>query len=174
MKHAALALLATLAAACAAPQDHPTLQASTIGNTRNVHVFGDVYLAGQPTPEDFAIAEEAGIRTVINSRREVELDGFDEEALVTELGMRYIALPWNGPDELTDDVFDRSRELLETAERPILFHCASANRIGAVWIPWRVLDGGVPYEEALVEAKLIGLRTDAYEAKAADYVARRR
>lgn len=174
MKHAALALLAALAAACASHESHPVLESRAIGDTRNVHAYGDVWLAGQPAPTDFAQVEELGFRTVINSRHEAELGDFDEEALVTSLGMRYIALPWNGPDELTDEVFDRSRELLETAERPIFFHCASANRIGAVWIPWRVLDGGLSYEDALAEAKVIGLRTDAYEAKAADYVARRR
>jgi hypothetical protein len=41
-----------------------------------------------------------------------------------------------------------------------------------VWLTWRVLDEGVPYDEALVEAHAIGLRSPALEAKAADYIER--
>jgi hypothetical protein len=51
-------------------------------------------------------------------------------------------------------------------------HCASANRVGAVWIPFRVLDQGIELEAAVAGAKAIGLETPEYEAKARDYVER--
>jgi protein tyrosine phosphatase (PTP) superfamily phosphohydrolase (DUF442 family) len=114
------------------------------------------------------------VRTVFNLRHESEIRGFDEQLVVTELGMRYVSLPWNGPDELTDDVFDRARAVLGTTERPLLLHCGSAHRVGAVWIPWRVLDCGLSVEDALAEARTIGLRTPEYQQKALEYVARRR
>lgn len=41
-----------------------------------------------------------------------------------------------------------------------------------MWMVWRVLDGGISFEEALAEAQEIGLRTEAYAEKAADYVRR--
>ena len=143
-----------------------------LGSIGNVHRFGDVWLAGQPRAEDLALAQERGVRTVLNLRHESEIRGFEEPLVVTELGMRYVSLPWNGPDELTDDVFDRARAVLDTAERPLLLHCGSANRVGAVWIPWRVLDGGISVERAVAEAREIGLETPEYEAKAREYVAR--
>ena len=143
------------------------------GTLQDEHTLGDIHLAGQPQPEDLALAKERGVRTVFNLRHEAEVTAFDERAVVEELGLEYVHLPWNGPDELTDEVFDRAREVLETAERPILFHCGSANRVGALWLPWRVLDGGKTVEEALEEARTVGLSTPAYEEKAKDYVARR-
>ena len=41
-----------------------------------------------------------------------------------------------------------------------------------MWMVWRVLDGGITIEEALEEAKELGLRTEAYAEKAADYIRR--
>ncbi len=179
------AAAAALAACTAAPQptapDAPvpeqhraittdSLEPYQCGSITRMHTLGGVFLASQPAAADFEQAQKGGVRTVIDLRHSSENRGFDEKAVVTGLGLEYVSLPWNGPDELTDQVFDRSRELLETAERPILLHCSSANRVGAVWIPWRVLDGGLSIEEAVAEAKVIGLKTPAFEEKARAYV----
>ena len=144
----------------------------TCGSIANMHTLSGVFLASQPSASDFEAARAAGVKTVVNLRTPAEQPDFDEQALVTGLGLAYVHLPWNGADQLTDEVFTRSRELLNTAERPLLVHCASANRVGAVWIPWRVLDGGLTLDEAAAEARTIGLKTAEYEAKARDYVAR--
>jgi protein tyrosine phosphatase (PTP) superfamily phosphohydrolase (DUF442 family) len=69
-------------------------------------------------------------------------------------------------------VFDATRKLLVEAERPILVHCASANRTGAIWLVFRVLDTGLEYDAALAEAKQSGLRSAAFEAKAKGYIDR--
>lgn len=74
---------------------------------------------------------------------------------------------------MTDEVLDRARAELKAAPRPILMHCASANRVGAVWLPYRVLDGGLSWDDAVAEAKVVGLRSAELEAKARDYVERR-
>lgn len=164
---------------CSGPASAPDATASvagvvpsTCGSTQRVHAFGDFRLASQPAAADFEIAKAAGVRTVINLRHEHEIKDFDERAVVTGLGMTYVNLPWHGPEELNDAVFTRARELLRTVEPPVLVHCGSANRVAAVWIPWRVLDGGVPFEQALTEAKAIGLKTPEFETKAKDYVLR--
>lgn len=147
---------------------------SSCGSTQNVHAFEGYRLASQPAAADFEQAKAAGVRTVINLRHENEIKDFDERAVVTGLGMNYVNLPWHGPEQLNDEVFTRARELLSSAEQPVLVHCGSANRVGAVWIPWRVLDGGVTFEQALAEAKTIGLKTAEFETKAKDYVERHR
>ncbi len=149
-----------------------TLEPYTCGSIAKLHTLGGVFLASQPSAADFEQAKAGGVKTVINLRPDSEQPGFDERAVLDELGLAYVHLPWNGAEQLTDEIFARSRELLNTAERPILLHCASSNRVGALWIPWRVLDGGIPLEKAVTEAKTIGLKTAEYEAKARDYVAR--
>lgn len=149
-----------------------TLEPYSCGDITRLHTLGGVFLASQPSAADFEQAKAGGVKTVINLRPDSEQSGFDERGVVAGLGLAYVHLPWNGAEQLTDEVFTRARELLSTAERPILVHCASANRVGALWIPWRVLDGGLALEEAVTEAKTIGLKTADYEAKARDYVAR--
>lgn len=154
-------------------QQVATLAPATCGSIERLHELDGVYLAGQPSAADLEAAQQLGIKTVINLRHAHEHGEFDERAHAESLGLAYVSLPWSGAAELTDAIFDRSRELLRSSERPILLHCASANRVGAVWLPHRVLDGGVVYEDALAEARTIGLRTPELEAKARDYIARR-
>lgn len=152
----------------------PVVEAAQLAAVPNVHVFGDIATAGQPAADDFGPIVAAGYRSVLNLRHAEELQGLDEAGLATSLGLEYVSVPWNGLEQLTDDVFDRCRAVLETAERPLFVHCGSANRVGAVWIPWRVLDEGASFEEALAEAKTIGLRTPGYEERAREYIESRR
>ncbi|CAG0957433.1 hypothetical protein PHYC_00543 [Phycisphaerales bacterium] len=142
------------------------------GTITRLHTLGGVFLASQPKPEDFAQAKKGGVKTVINLRHASEIKDFDEKQVVEAEGLAYIHLPWDGPAELTDAVFDQTREYLKTAARPILLHCSSANRVGAVWLPYRVLDGGLSWDAALAEAKTVGLKSPDYEAKAKDYIER--
>jgi uncharacterized protein (TIGR01244 family) len=145
---------------------------ATCGGIANLHAFGDVWLAGQPAAADFEAAKAQGVRTVVNLRARSEQGDFDEQGFVGGLGLAYLHIPIAGPSDLTDEAFASAREALAKAQRPLLLHCASANRVGAMWIPWRVLDGGLALEDAVAEAKTIGLKSPELEAKARDYVAR--
>jgi protein tyrosine phosphatase (PTP) superfamily phosphohydrolase (DUF442 family) len=156
-----------------APPPPDALAPATCGAMQKVHELDGVYTAGQPSPEDLHAARAAGIRTVIDLRRADEKRGYDEPAAAAVAGLEYVALPFNGPAELTDAVFERARELLPPAVRPLLLHGAAANRVGAVCIPYRVLDVGLDLEAAVAEARTIGLKTPEYEALARDYVERR-
>jgi uncharacterized protein (TIGR01244 family) len=168
----------TLGAPTTAPSTGPVAQGddklapATCGKIARVHRLADVYLAGQPTAEDLAQAKKDGIKTVINLRPNAEIKTFDERQAAEAAGLAYVHIPFAGADEATDAVFDEARKQLKAANRPILLHCGSANRVGAVWLPHRVLDAGLTWDAALVEAKTIGLRTPALEAKAKDYIER--
>lgn len=162
------------AGAAQKPKESQKAKAVKLGATNPIHAVGDVYLAGQPRPDDFKLAKGQGIQTVINLRHEREIKDFNEKSVVEAAGLNYVALPWNGADELTDEVVKRVRDLFTTAERPLLMHCGSSNRVGAVWLPWRVLDDGVDLEKAVAEAKEIGLKSAEYEKKARDYISRNR
>lgn len=169
---AALALGLFAPAALAAAKEASSsnsLEPYECGDVDRIHTLDKFFLASQPAPNDFEQAKKGGIRTVINLRHPEETD-FNEKDIVTTMGMAYHNVPWNGPEELTPEVFEKTRKLLRTAERPILLHCSSANRVGAVWIPFRALDMGVPLEQAVQEAKTIGLKSPAYEEKARQYV----
>lgn len=144
------------------------------GDITRLHTLGGVFLASQPKPGDFESAKKGGVKTIINLRHAAENKDFDEAKTVADLGLKYVNIPFEGPDEFTDEVIDKARQELKTAERPILMHCSSANRAGAIWLPYRVLDAGLSFEDALAEAKTVGLKSADYEAKAKDYIARHR
>lgn len=170
-------ILLSLLAGCASKPEQqiaPTFDAPPtqvmLGEIPNVHVMDGLYLAGQPSEEDFAQIRAAGIRTIVNLRGVGEVTEFDEETVATDAGLDYVHLPFQGAGALTAEIFDRTRELLNSDRGPIFLHCGSANRVGAVWLPWRVLDQGVSVEQALSEAQEIGLRTPAYTQKALDYI----
>lgn len=149
---------------------HDSLQTSALGDTRNVTRVGDLYLAGQPTQADIDVIKAAGIRHVITLRQASEVE-WDEEAAVEEAGLKFHRIEFQKPDELTDQVFDQVRELLKkTSNEKVLLHCGSANRVGAVWSVCRALDEGMDIEQAIREAKKVGLRSEGYEKRANQYI----
>ncbi|MEO0475932.1 MAG: protein tyrosine phosphatase family protein [Planctomycetota bacterium] len=150
-----------------------TVEPTSCGDVKNMHRVGDLYLAGAPTASDYPLLKDLGIKTVLSIRHDKETPSLDDAALVEAQGMTYMHLPWSGADQLTDETLDAMRKVLRNAERPMLFHCGSANRVGAGWLAYRVLDEGVALDTALAEAKTFGLRTKAYETITVAYIARR-
>ncbi len=148
------------------------LEKAVLGSTRNVHRCGLLYLAGQPGKDDVEKLKEAGIDLVLDLRTPGEID-WDEPAVVQNAGIAYQRLPFRAPDTLTDEVFNAARQTLRAARdknESVLVHCGSANRVGAVWLAYRVLDEGVAWSEALAEAKQVGLRTPGYVERAEAYI----
>jgi uncharacterized protein (TIGR01244 family) len=157
----------------AKPAKPPELEACKLGEIQKISRLEKIFLAGQPSAADLELAKkQEGIKTVINLRMPDELD-WDEAGRLKDLGITYHHLPFRTPDSLKDEIFTKSRKVLsDKKSHPVLLHCASANRVGAVWLVHRVLDDKVSYEKALEEAKKVGLKSADYEAKARDYIAR--
>lgn len=131
-----------------------------------------VAAAGQPTESALSELARAGYRTVVDLRAPEEPRGFDEPAAVERAGMRYVALPVT-QFTLDDAAFNRFRHLMHDAEnRPILVHCASSNRVGALLLPYFALDEGRPTDDALAMAQAAGLRSAELAQMALDYVRR--
>ena len=150
--------------------DESGVEATQLGSIRPLHKFGDIYLAGQPAEEDIALLKEKGVKTVLNFRRAKEMS-WDEKSAVEEQGMQYVHLPFQGVQELTPEIFSQALEVLrDDSRRPILIHCGSSNRVGAIWYAFRVLEDKLPHEEASAEARTAGLRTEGYLKKARDYL----
>ncbi len=148
----------------------PVMKKCKLGNVRPIHAWKDIYLAGQPTPEDLPLLQQAGVKTVISLRHTKEIP-WDEAAALKKLGIQFVHAPFQDPRELTPEVFDKVRKVLCDKKRGVtFFHCGSSNRVGAVWYAHRVLDGGISPEEALREAKMAGLRTPEYLKAAVEYV----
>jgi uncharacterized protein (TIGR01244 family) len=151
------------------------LEPYTCGTVQRLHTLDGIFAGSQPAADDLRHAKENGIKTILNLRPTSEDAGFDEAALVAQLGLTYELIPFATPAELTDDVFERARAVLrDTTKRPVFFHCNSGNRVGAIWAAYRVLDGGQTWDAALEEAKQVGLKTPAFEQRAKEYVEKMR
>lgn len=86
---------------------------------------------GQPDPDQLADLAEGGLSTVINLRTEGE-SGNTESDLIESLGMNYVSIPIGGAEDLTEANARLLAEALEQAESPVLLHCGSGNRVGAL------------------------------------------
>ena len=92
----------------------------------------DLYTGGQPTAEQLQQAATAGITTVIDLRQPTEDRGFDESATAATLGLPYVRIPVAGAAGLTPAKVQALQAALAQANGPVLLHCASGNRVGAL------------------------------------------
>lgn len=132
-----------------------------------------VLTAGQPSASQITQLAQSGVKTVIDLRLPDEPRGFDEPAVVRAAGLTYRNIPVT-PGTLGDREFDELRVLLsDESARPVLVHCAAANRVGALLIPYLVLDEKRSLDDALEIAGQIGLRSNDLARAALTYVAAR-
>ena len=96
----------------------------------------DVFVAGQLTPEDFAAAKTAGVRTVINNRPDGEafdqLPSAEAERLARAAGLDYLHLPLANGGPLLEVAGAFGRALGER-EGPFLAYCRSGTRSCHLW-----------------------------------------
>lgn len=59
----------------------------------------------------------------------------------------------------------------DPSNSPVFIHCATANRVGAVWLIKRVMVDGWDIERATAEAERIGLRSPGLKQFALEYIA---
>jgi uncharacterized protein (TIGR01244 family) len=100
----------------------------------------------------------AGFKTIIDLRAPSER-GVAEEAVAAErAGLRYVNIPVTLPTLTGESVRKVADVIDQSASRPVLMHCASGNRVGAVMELYRETIHGVPHEAAHDEAHTIGLQ----------------
>jgi len=134
---ALVTLAAAFAAACAESSDlasdDPLLVDLKAVESTGVAQTGDgIRTAGQPTEAALRVFADSGFKTIIDLRGTREKRGFDEKIVIASLGMRYLPLPISGPGSISVDNARKLDQLIEQSAGPILIHCASGNRVGAL------------------------------------------
>lgn len=113
---------------------------------------------GRLGPGDLAGVRDAGIRQVIDLTPDAETPDFDAATAVREAGLAYANLPLAGAKDLTPENVRRFDALLRDAGRPVLVHCASGNRVGAMAALRAAWIEGRPAEEAIEVGRAWGLK----------------
>ena len=113
-----------------------------------------------------------GFKAVINLRQASERGANIEEnrSRAQALGLKYIHIPYNGSATDTKTFDDFLSAVADKSNQPVYIHCASANRVGSVWLAKRVLQDGWTVEKATQEARLIGLSAAPLEQFALKYI----
>lgn len=119
--------------------------------------FEGVLTGGQPSPEQLEALRDAGFQTVINLRREDERGVAGEAERVAALGMEYVSIPVDGGAGLTRQNVEALDWALAGTERPLLLHCGSSNRVGALVALRAAQLEGAGSEEALELGRAAGL-----------------
>lgn len=124
---AALAIATMLAGCTGAPTRTAVPE---VANARSPEP--GIVSAGRLLPGDVARLRAAGIRHVIDLTPDAETPGFDAAAAVHAGGLGYDNLPLQGPPDLTRANVLAFDAMVRNAPRPLLVHCASGNRVGAM------------------------------------------
>jgi len=112
--------------------------------------------SGQPNVEVLDRIKKAGYVAVIDLRGTDEDRGMDEEKEVIDRGLDYYALPIPSREEITFENATKLDQLLASVNGPVLVHCGSGNRVGAVFA-LRASQSGASNEEALAIGRQAGL-----------------
>ncbi len=115
-----------------------------------------VLTGGQPTVEQFEKLAALGYKTVINLRSPAE-SGSTDPAAVQALGMSYLSLPITGASDLGRENAARLAEALAKSEYPVVVHCASGNRVGALFAMKAFYVDGEGPEGALALGRAAGV-----------------
>jgi len=126
-----------------------------------VSVGDDMFIGGQPTEKALRELRAKGVTTVVNLRMPEEMAqvGFDEAALVKELGIKYVYIPMRGtadhpfgPKEL-----DTFAAAMTAADAKVLLHCTIAWRASHLWAAYLIRERKVPVADALAQTRMINL-----------------
>ena len=118
----------------------------------------DVAIAGQPSAEQLAQLKQDGFSSVVNLRPASEQAGFNEQAEVGRLGLGYFHIPIADARALTREAVTALDEVLQARENlPVLVHCGSGNRAGALFALRAAWLEGASVPDAIEIGRLHGL-----------------
>ena len=128
-------------------------------------VGDDLFIGGQPTERALRDLKAKGVTTVVNLRMPQEMAriGFDEAALLQELGITYVHIPLGGTPEnpYAPAALDRFAATMASAKGKVLLHCTIAWRASHMWGAYLIRERKMPVADALAHVRSINLREQA-------------
>ncbi len=119
----------------------------------------DLITGGQPRAATIVGAARAGVKSVISLRGESEsphpavVRGWAKKS-----GLEFFHLPIVGVEGVSRENAEKLAVLLEKAPKPILLHCGTSNRVGAMLTLRAFYVDNWPAEEAVRFGKSAGLK----------------
>lgn len=146
---------------------------SVPGVTNFARLETTVACAGATSPEAVPAIKQMGYKSIINMRLASEpganVDG--EAAAAKAAGINFLHIPFNGatPDPAVADTF--LKEVTKPENEPAFIHCASGNRVSAMWMIKRMVVDHWDADRAGAEAEELGLTNANLKKFALEYAA---
>jgi uncharacterized protein (TIGR01244 family) len=144
--------------------DPVSLETDGMFQAKFVSVGDDMFIGGQPTEKALRDLRARGVTTIVNLRMPEEMQrvGFEEAALVKELGIRYVHIPMRGTPEnpYGPKELDTFAAAMNAADGKVLLHCTVAWRASHLWAAYLIRDRKMPAAAALAHARRINLMDD--------------
>lgn len=123
----------------------------------------DISIAtNQPSFEQFEQAKQAGFKSVLNLRSPKEEGALENEAQQVETaGLTYANIPVK-PSEMGEELADEVLEKIGQLPKPVLAHCKSGLRSGAMALMYDAIKHDKSAQEALDKGKMSGFDCDAH------------
>lgn len=129
---------------------------SAVAESGTLDAETTVASSGQPDEAALKAFSQNGYTAVIDLRGAAESRGLDEQAVVEKLGMSYVALPVSKAADMSFEKALELDEIIRSFDGPVLVHCGSGNRVGAL-LALRASEQGASDEEALELGRSAGL-----------------
>ena len=127
---------------------------------RYSRVTPNIATSGALTKDGIQELVKHSFQTVIDLR--VESEGTPSEKKAVEAaGITYINIPITSAG-VDDSQLTAFKQALEQAAPPVLIHCATGNRAGAMWTAYRLNEGTAP-EIAFKEGRAAGMNAGMEE-----------
>lgn len=111
---------------------------------------------GQPTPDDLQQAAQEGYKSVLNLRSPQEEGALsDEQQQAEAAGLQYVNLPVR-PDALSQEQTDQIMNQIDQLPKPLLTHCKSGLRSGAMALMYVATRESLSAEAAMEKGKQMG------------------
>lgn len=132
---------------------------------KNIFRSDSYYFAGIPTEQGIRSAAADGVTVVISLLPDEQLSfvEFDLPAVLEELGVRYVRIPFV-PDTFDKADVEHFAAILDETDGSVLTHCGSSNRVGALWAAYLYHYRDVEIEAAIEMGRSAGMRSDALVA----------
>lgn len=117
-----------------------------------------VATAGRLSKLGPAEAKSLGFELLVDLRQPHEEGVHEEQALARELGIEYVNVPLQADHRAWQQVDELAEMLTDTSRYPVLIHCGSSNRAGALWALYRHR-AGVGAIAAIEEGRAAGLKS---------------
>ena len=110
----------------------------------------------QLSVEQLKQAAREGYKSVLNLRSPQE-EGFmsDEQEKAEATGLEYVNIPVS-PNNMSEELADRVLQQIDSLSKPLLTHCQSGLRSGAMSLMYLAIKEEISAEEAMNKGKAMG------------------